>query len=372
MKTFLVGGAVRDAFLNYPVIEHDYVVVGSTPEQMLALGYTQVGKDFPVFLHPETKEEYALARKERKHGQGHTGFVCDFDPTVTLEEDLFRRDLTINAMAKSTDGQLIDPYNGQADIRDKLLRHVSPAFSEDPLRILRVARFAARYHYLAFRIAPETLTLMRQMILDGELKTLTKERIWLEVEKSLKTSTFHLILDVLNELGALNDALPMLPNWGQAHSQYVSDFLAQTKKSGAFNDPHFMHISQFCICLKECNFDELKKLEEDHKIPSDYAKSLRDYKLLLTLLAHDQLDANTVLNFFNQIDLWRRPARLNLLLEILKHTKNKCDIAKTLNNCAHSAKSINAQKIMALGYTGAAIKQGLQSARIEAIMSVLM
>ncbi|MGO2479531.1 MAG: tRNA nucleotidyltransferase, partial [Pseudoalteromonas sp.] len=175
MQIYLVGGAVRDELLNRKIKERDYVVVGATPEQLLNLGYQQVGKDFPVFLHPKTKDEYALARLERKQGQGYTGFVCEFSPSVSLEDDLKRRDLTVNAIAKADDGNLIDPYGGKQDLDNRILRHVSSAFSDDPLRILRVARFAARYHYLGFTIADETKTLLKQMVRKGELKTLTPE-----------------------------------------------------------------------------------------------------------------------------------------------------------------------------------------------------
>ena len=167
MQTYLVGGAVRDALLNIPIKDKDWVVVGSTPEQLLELGYSQVGADFPVFLHPKTKEEYALARTERKSGSGYQGFICDFSPDITLEDDLLRRDLTINAMAQNDDGSLVDPYNGQQDILNKKLRHVSDAFSEDPLRVLRIARFAARFAHLGFSIADETLTLMQTIADSG-------------------------------------------------------------------------------------------------------------------------------------------------------------------------------------------------------------
>ncbi|MGL5432322.1 MAG: multifunctional CCA tRNA nucleotidyl transferase/2'3'-cyclic phosphodiesterase/2'nucleotidase/phosphatase, partial [Plesiomonas shigelloides] len=173
MQTYLVGGAVRDQLLGLNVTERDWVVVGATPEQLLAQGYQQVGRDFPVFLHPRTHEEYALARTERKQGQGYTGFVCHAAPDVTLEQDLLRRDLTINAIAQAEDGSLTDPYGGQQDLRDRWLRHVSPAFSEDPLRVLRVARFAARFAHLGFRVAPETLALMQQISASGELTHLT-------------------------------------------------------------------------------------------------------------------------------------------------------------------------------------------------------
>jgi len=163
VKSYLVGGAVRDALLGLPVKDRDWVVVGATPAEMLELGYQQVGKDFPVFLHPQSREEYALARTERKSGQGYIGFTCYAAPDVTLEQDLQRRDLTINAIAQDDAGEFIDPYDGRADLNARLLRHVSPAFNEDPLRVLRVARFAARYAHLGFRIAPETLALMRDM-----------------------------------------------------------------------------------------------------------------------------------------------------------------------------------------------------------------
>ena len=185
MKTYLVGGAVRDDLLNLPVKEKDWVVVGGTPEAMIAQGFKAVGKDFPVFLHPDTGEEYALARLERKVAPGYRGFVTEFSSTVTLEEDLKRRDLTINAMAQDDDGQIIDPYGGQVDLVQRQLRHVSDAFVEDPVRILRVARFLARFAPLGFEVARETQALMRQMIANGEAKALVPERVWRELERLL-------------------------------------------------------------------------------------------------------------------------------------------------------------------------------------------
>ena len=189
MQVFLVGGAVRDQLLQLEIKDRDYVVINSTPEALLQLGYQQVGKDFPVFLHPKTGEEYALARTERKQGSGYTGFTCYAGKDVTLEEDLIRRDLTINAIALSEQNELIDPYNGLADIKNKKLRHISPAFSEDPLRVLRVARFAARFHHLGFSIAPETHTLMSTLSKQGELSHLTAERVWQETAKALMTDS---------------------------------------------------------------------------------------------------------------------------------------------------------------------------------------
>ena len=208
MKTYLVGGAVRDTLLNYPFHERDWVVVGANPEEMLKLGYQQVGKDFPVFLHPETRDEHALARTERKSGHGYTGFTVHCDPGVTLEEDLQRRDLTINAIAQTEDGEYVDPYGGRADIDNKLLRHVSDAFVEDPLRVLRTARFAARYAHLGFTIAPETMALMTEIVAQDELNHLPAERIWLELDKALGERNPEVFVEVLRECDALARLLP--------------------------------------------------------------------------------------------------------------------------------------------------------------------
>ena len=203
MKIYLVGGAVRDKLLGLPVKDRDWVVVGATPEDMLELGYQQVGKDFPVFLHPQTKEEYALARTEKKTGLGHTAFSIDAAPTVTLEEDLLRRDLTINAMAEDSEGHLIDPYGGQEDLKNKILRHVSPAFSEDPLRVLRVARFSARFAHLGFEVAQETLLLMQHLVNNNELSSLTAERVWQEVRRAIGEITPAFFFLTLRECYAL-------------------------------------------------------------------------------------------------------------------------------------------------------------------------
>jgi len=213
MKTYCVGGAVRDELLGFTVKDKDYVVVGSTPEAMLNAGYKPVGKDFPVFLHPKTHDEYALARTERKTAKGYKGFLVHASPEVTLEEDLARRDLTINAIAKDADGKLIDPFNGVADINAKTLRHVSDAFAEDPVRILRAARFAARF--TEFNVAPETLDLMRQMVAAGEVDALVPERVWQELAKGLMEQKPSRMFDVLRACGALQKILPELDRlWG--------------------------------------------------------------------------------------------------------------------------------------------------------------
>ncbi|HRP22381.1 MAG TPA: multifunctional CCA addition/repair protein [Thauera sp.] len=208
MQAYEVGGAVRDALLGLPVKDRDWVVVGSTAEAMLAQGFRPVGRDFPVFLHPDSNEEYALARTERKSGRGYTGFVCHASPEVTLEEDLRRRDLTINAIARDADGRLIDPYGGVADLEARLFRHVSPAFAEDPLRILRVARFAARF--TDFSIAPETLALMRQMVAAGEVDHLVAERVWQELARGLMETRPSRMIRSLRDCGALARILPEL------------------------------------------------------------------------------------------------------------------------------------------------------------------
>nr|MCU0761331.1 multifunctional CCA addition/repair protein [Steroidobacteraceae bacterium] len=208
MEVYLVGGAVRDALLGRPVAERDWVVVGATPAQLEARGFLPVGRDFPVFLHPETREEHALARLERKTGPGYRGFVTDFSPQVSLEDDLRRRDLTINAIAQAADGTLVDPHGGRRDLEARVLRHVSPAFAEDPVRILRVARFAARFAPLGFVVAPETLDLMRGMVASGEADALVPERVWKEMEKALGEPRPEVFVEVLRACGALRVVLP--------------------------------------------------------------------------------------------------------------------------------------------------------------------
>ncbi len=250
MEIYLVGGAVRDELLEYPVHERDWVVVGARPQDLLTKGYDQVGKDFPVFLHPKTKDEYALARTERKQGHGYSGFAIEANTEVTLEEDLQRRDLTINAMARSASGELIDPYGGQRDLQARVLRHVSDAFVEDPLRVLRTARFAARYAHLGFRVAPETLTLMANIAQQGELEYLPAERIWQEMECALGERDPQVFIEVLRECGALAvllpevDALFGVPQPEQHHPEidtgvHVLMALQQTVRLGAPTDTRF-------------------------------------------------------------------------------------------------------------------------------------
>src|SRR5512143_1435996 len=208
MKIYEVGGAVRDALLGLPVKERDWVVVGASADELLAQGFKRVGKDFPVFLHPQTGEEYALARTERKTAPGYTGFAFDTSTTVTLEQDLARRDLTINAIARTAEGDIVDPWSGRADLERRVLRHVSPAFREDPLRVLRVARFAARFGGFGFTVAPETLGLMREIVASGEMAALRPERVWQETVKALATDRPDVYFVVLRDCGALQHVFP--------------------------------------------------------------------------------------------------------------------------------------------------------------------
>lgn len=225
MKVYLVGGAVRDSLLGLAVKDKDWVVVGETEASMKQQGFSQVGSDFPVFLHPESRQEYALARTERKNGKGYTGFTVNSSQNIALEEDLLRRDLTINAMAMDTNQQIIDPFNGQQDLQKRVLRHVSDAFQEDPLRVLRVARFAARYHSLGFSVADETMVLMKQMVDNGELQHLVSERVWKETSRALMEDHPEVYFEILRECGALDVWFPELaclwgiPNPAQWHPE---------------------------------------------------------------------------------------------------------------------------------------------------------
>jgi len=339
MQIYLVGGAVRDKLLGLPVKERDWVVVGATPADMSARGFQPVGKDFPVFLHPETHEEYALARTERKTGPGYHGFAFYSAPDVTLEDDLRRRDLTINALAEDTHGKLIDPYGGWRDLDARVLRHVSPAFTEDPVRVLRVARFAARFAPLGFKIAPETLALMRKMVTDGEVDALVAERVWQETVKALATGKPSVFFQVLRECGALVRVFPELDRlFGVpqpekhhpeidtgAHVMLVLDqaarlspdtvvrFAALTHDLGKGATPsdvlphHYGH-EERGVKLAEVLWDRLR-------VPREY----RELAVLATRyhgLAHRaaELRPETVLRLLKDCDAFRRPQRFEQFL----------------------------------------------------------
>ena len=361
-KIYLVGGSVRDRLLHLPVVDRDWVVVGATPDELLALGYQQVGKDFPVFLHPKTKEEYALARTERKSGKGYTGFICDFSKDITLEQDLIRRDLTINAIAMDQEGNIVDPYHGVNDIKLKLLRHVSPAFREDPLRVLRVARFAARYHHLGFRIVDETNNLMKEMVSAGERNTLTAERVWKETEKALATEDPQVYFQVLEQCGALALLFPSLKL-----SSTITDAL---KKSTLLTNDLTVRFA--VLCGEFVSKTELEKLCLQIKAPNQYTKlaiMVQQFHNSVTNVI--QLTAEQIIELFNKIDVWRNPAHLNQLI-IASQSYAKTELfpqAQYLEQAYKLAQAVDVQNIIAEGYTGKLIHNELQKRRIEVILN---
>jgi len=339
MEVYLVGGAVRDEQLGLPVKERDWCVVGATPDELTDLGYKAVGSDFPVFLHPDTGEEYALARTERKTGTGYHGFTFHTSPEVTIEEDLARRDLTINAMAMDSDGKLIDPCNGLADIQSKTLRHVSEAFAEDPVRILRAAKFAARFHKLGFRVADETMHLMNQMVVDGEADALVPERVWKETETALAGSDPQVFLEVLRKCGALAvvfpeiDALFGIPQPEKWHPEidcgvHSLMVLEQATALSTDADVRFAALVHDLgkattaknILPKHTGHEKrsikiVKSLSERLQVPTAF----RDLGCLAAEFhAHThrafELRPSTVLKVLNRVDAFRRPERFEKFL----------------------------------------------------------
>ena len=329
LQIYRVGGSVRDELLGLPAGDRDWVVVGATPDQMLAQGFQAVGKDFPVFLHPQSHEEYALARTERKTAPGYKGFAVHFSPDVTLEDDLLRRDLTINAIARAADGSLVDPFHGQADIQARIFRHVSPAFREDPVRILRLARFAARFP--DFTIAPGTLALMREMTAAGEVHALVAERVWQELSRGLMSQRPSRMLQVLDQAHALRILLPHLPA-----PDTQPDWLTALDASAAAHDPLPV---RFAILMAGMTIPEEPCIELGPKMVTsvtEQAKALRasnectDAATRLVseipgpvpqaarrwFLSPDRQNAETLLALFNRHDAWRRPERLRLLLTV--------------------------------------------------------
>jgi len=339
MQVYLVGGAVRDGLLGLPVAERDWVVVGATREEMLRLRYREVGRDFPVFLHPETHEEYALARLERKTAPGYRGFEVRFGPEVTLEQDLGRRDLTINAIAQAADGSMIDPFGGRSDLDARILRHVSEAFVEDPVRVLRVARFAARYAPLGFTVAPETLTLMRELVARGELEALVAERVWQETDKALRSAEPAEFFEVLHACGALPvifpelDALfgvPQPPQWHPEIDTGVHTLMVLQQAALLCADPAVRFAALVHDLGKgttppgewprhhgheERGVGLIETLSERLKVPGDY----RDLALIVARyhgIVHRarELRPATILDFFERADAFRRPQRFAQVL----------------------------------------------------------
>ena len=339
MEVYLVGGAVRDEQLGLPVKERDWCVVGATPDELKSLGYKPVGSDFPVFLHPESGEEYALARTERKTGAGYHGFTFHTSPEVTIEEDLTRRDLTINAMAMDADGKLIDPCKGLADIESRILRHVSAAFVEDPVRILRVAKFAARFHVLGFRVADETMQLMKQMVVDGEADALVPERVWKETEAALSGPDPQVFVEVLRKCGALAvvfpeiDALFGIPQPEKWHPEIdcgIHSLMALEQAAALSKDAEV----RFAALVHDLG----KATTAKNILPNHTGHELRSVKLVKSLSkrlqipttfrdlaclaaefhAHThrafELRSSTVLKVLNRVDAFRRPERFEKFL----------------------------------------------------------
>ncbi len=406
MKTFLVGGAVRDALLRLPVKDRDWVVVGATPEAMLEQGYQQVGRDFPVFLHPRSREEYALARTERKNGNGYTGFVTQFAPDVTLEQDLQRRDLTINAIAQSDDGELFDPYGGQQDLAQRTLRHVSAAFNEDPLRVLRVARFAARFAHLNFRVAEETQALMRMMAESGELAHLTAERVWKETEKALLTRNPQVYFQVLRDCGALRVLFPELDNlygipapakWHPEIDTGVHALMTLTMSAALSEELDVRFATLF--------HDVGKALTPPEKWPSHHGHGLagvplvealcqrlrvpnqvRDLALVVTEF-HDVVhtiverqSAESLIALFDRIDAWRKPERVEkMALTSEADARGRGGMESIaypqgdyLRLAFALAQAVPTKDVVAQGFKGAEVREELTRRRVAKLQEALI
>ena len=406
LTTYLVGGAVRDRLLKIEVKDRDYLVVGSTPAQMKALGFKQVGADFPVFLHPTSHEEYALARTERKTGGGYHGFSVDFSPTVTLEEDLQRRDLTINAIAEAADGTLFDPYNGTADLTDKKLRHVSPAFREDPVRILRTARFAARFHQLGFAVAAETNSLMREMVANGEADHLVAERIWQEWKRALEGPDSSTFIKVLKTVGALAVVAPELDglyeqhcpasslnsqdNLGKVAEQVLQHACNLTDKgetrfaalltlldNPTVNQPlKNQQASPLSEPVQPTQTIKLDQLCKRLSVPNswhDLARLMANH--FQRVNAVDNADPQELLSLLESLDAFRREQRFELFLIACQAVANGCSDslsdhyppADRLKQALIRTKPIAVQPLLQQGLKGVAIQQGLRKLRLQAL-----
>ena len=400
MKTYLVGGAVRDALLGLPVAERDYVVVGATPEQMAAAGYRPVGKDFPVFLHPETQAEHALARTERKSGRGYAGFTFHTGPEVTLEDDLIRRDLTINAIAQDDDGRLIDPYGGRHDLEAKRLRHVSPAFAEDPVRILRLARFAARFAPLGFTVAPETLALCRQMVEAGEADALVPERVWQEMSRALMGHRPSVFFEVLQTCGALGRVLPELaaldgvPQRADYHPEVDSlvhtlmcvDAAARMGFGLEVRTAALLHDLGKAATPREEWPSHRRHDERGVPLVQQLCARLRIPKACADIALHhtrehllihrvQELRPATLLDLLERLDVFRRPDRLLRVCEAsLCDARGRlhfehCEYPQSdyLQRAAAVAAAVPVQAVIAAGFKGAAVGEELRRRRIAAL-----
>jgi len=366
MKIYTVGGAVRDELLGLPVKDRDYVVVGAGPEEMLRLGFKPVGKDFPVFLHPQTHEEYALARTERKVGKGYHGFECHAAPDVTLEQDLARRDLTINAIARDEHGAIIDPFNGAADLKAGVLRHVSPAFAEDPVRILRVARFAARY---GFAIAPETQALMHKMVETGEADALVAERVWQEVALGLMEKKPSRMFEALRECGALDRVMPEIDALFASGDQGVETLRAldAAAQAGASLE------ARFAVLARALDPLAVEALADRLRAPA----ACRDLALLAARHANliadaAGLDAEALLELLNATDVWRRPERFAELITAALVDEPEAGAARArLERILRAAVAVDAGEIAQAAANPDEIRGRINAARLEAVRRAL-
>jgi len=405
MQYYRVGGAVRDELLGLPVKDQDWVVVGATPEQMLARGFKPVGKDFPVFLHPETHEEYALARTERKTAPGYYGFSVHAAPDVSLEDDLRRRDLTINAMARDAAGRLIDPYGGARDLQQRRLRHVSPAFAEDPVRLLRLARFAARYADLGFSVAPETLALMQQIVARGEVDALVPERVWAETVKALADVKPRRYIEVLRECGALARILPELealfgvPQPPQHHPEIdtgVHVLMALDQACALTDDTRV----RFAVLLHDLGKGQTDPAQWPHHYEHEKRvsglvrevcrrlRAPRDYRDLAVLTAefhthcHQALELRpgTVVKLLERLDAFRRPQRFEqFLLACEADARGRLGLeqraypqADYLRQALNAADNIDMRALAAKGLAGPRMAQVVRQARVEAVKSAAL
>ncbi len=400
MQIYLVGGAVRDQLLNYPFTEKDWLVVGATADEMLKLNYQQVGKDFPVFLHPITKEEHALARTERKTAPGYTGFDIHASPEITLEEDLQRRDLTINAIAQDSDGNIIDPYNGQADLKNKLLRHVSDAFCEDPVRILRVARFAARYAHLGFTIAEETMQLMKTMVQKNEVDALVAERVWQEMHKALGEKSPHEFIKALKECGALKRILPEIdilfgiPQPIEYHPEIDTGIhtLMVLQQACLLSDETVVRFAALCHDLgkgvtpedkwpshhghEQLGADIIKNICRRLKIPNEF-KDLAVITSRYHLHIHKafELKSKTVIKTLERIDAFRKPGRFNKFLLVCQadirgrkgFEDREYPQAEFMKKALAAAKGIDIKLLKEMGLKGQDMADAIHKARITTI-----
>jgi tRNA nucleotidyltransferase (CCA-adding enzyme) len=404
MKIYLVGGAVRDKLMGFTPTEHDWVVVGARPQDLESQGYKRVGKDFPVYLHPETHDEYALARTERKTKPGYKGFTVHASPEVTLHEDLERRDLTINAIAEDERGQLIDPFGGVKDIDNKVLRHVSPAFTEDPVRILRLARFAARFAHLGFTVAPETNDLMKNMVANGEVDALVPERVWKEMERALAMPTPQRFFEILRGCGALKRLFPELealygvPQPEQHHPEidtgvHTMMVLEQAARLSGDTQVRFaalVHdlgkgITPKDQWPKHIEHEErgvalVENLCKRYRVPNDY-RDLATHVTRYHLHYHRSLEfrANTLLKLLQNIDAFRKPKRFEQFLLACeadargrKGLENRpCPQSELLRQAVNAASGINPRPLIDKGLQGKALGQELHRLKILAIKEVI-